>query len=273
MTSENIQNSRSEAETRLSNAVTQGTQGRFALMRQEALDALGLYRETGDKFGEGRALEVLSFAEGLLGNLDEKLNVLNGLITTATEARDNFDLARAKTEIGNVHLTRRQTNLAEQSLKEVEEILPKLTGNERRWAEWWYTSYSAKLNVQKFEESGDQIFLDQARASITRMDGVTDKDSTAEMAHLSIVRGFVEGMGKNLELAKTEFENAKRLFQQVGHPFGIGEVDYFHAYVLLKSGSLAEGSQMLDLAEQEFKNLGENIGLSLVNELRKNTTG
>jgi tetratricopeptide (TPR) repeat protein len=258
-----------EAETQLANAITQGTQGKFVFMRQGALDALGLYREVGNGFGERRALEVLGFAEGLLGNLDEKLSVLGNLVNLARGGGDNFHLARAKTEIGNVYLTRHQTNLAEQSLREVGEILPKLIGDEKRWVEWWYESYCGKLAIAKFEESRDRRFLDHARENILRMGETTDKNSPAEMAHLSMMRGFVEGMGGNLEVAQTEFENAKRLFQQVGHRFGVGEVDYFHAHVLLNEGSSAEGLRVLNLAEQEFEELGENVGLLMVDELRE----
>lgn len=260
------------ADVFLSNGIFQGTQGRFELMKQGALEALEIYRKLENKHDEVQSLEVLAFAEGLLGNREEQLSVLDSTVQLASEIGDTFNLARALSEQAHAFATRHQLDRAEQSFREAKEVLSQLPTHQKEIAEWRYAMYFAKMSVQKFEDSGDRAFLEVARENVTRMQELTGQDAIAERAHLSMTRGFVEGMAGNLEKSRADFDEARGLFGRVNAPLGIAEVNYYDAYVSLKSGNADEGFALLSQAEQTFRELGAKGSISLVDELRKETS-
>lgn len=236
-------------------------------MREGALQALRTYREEENVSGQLHALHSIAFAEGLLGNLDTELALLE--VEAALADPQSLEFARTHDEIGSVYLMNDDIEQAERHLRLSRDILQTFPESERTFLSWWHYMTSTKLTIKKFDQTGEQRLLEEVDSNLAQMQQFTNQNSPAEVAHLHMASGLVRGVKGSIEDAEIDFEEGKNLFEQENQPFGVAEINYFHAFVLLKAGKIEEGLPYLDQAEEIITRLGAKNWLQSINTLRE----
>ena len=215
---------------RLGLGILEESQGNFEASRQQLERALAIFRRSGNLRYQGLSLMNLGAVRGGEGRYEDARAVLEEALRVFRLAEDRASEADVILNLGSVALTAGQLELAERHLQEAL-VLERQLGNRR-----FEGLALVNLGLLAFEQ-------DELRLAWQRLhEGITILRQGSEKRLAGIILPFfaaVEAVLGLLGEARTDFEEARRWFQEVGDEAGLAMTQILEGFLDLALGRAA----------------------------------